>query len=46
MTQSHDSSDDLTRFLDIDEIVFRALFRERNASDDDLNVNEIEKKTS
>jgi hypothetical protein len=46
MTQSHDFFDDLMRFLDIDEIIFRALFRERNASDDDLNMNEIEEKTS
>jgi hypothetical protein len=46
MTHLHDSSDDLTRFFDIDEIVFRAFFRERNASNDDFDVNEIEEKES
>jgi hypothetical protein len=46
MTQSHDSSDDLMRFFDIDEIIFRALFRERSASNDDSDVNEIEEKAS
>jgi hypothetical protein len=46
MTQSHDFFDDLIYFLDIDEIIFRVLFRERNASDDDSDVNEIEEKTS
>jgi hypothetical protein len=46
MTQSHDFSDDLMRFLDIDEIIFRALFRERSASDDDSDVDEIEEKTA
>jgi hypothetical protein len=46
MTQQHDFSDDLICFFDIDEIIFRALFRERNASDDDSNVNEIEERTS
>jgi hypothetical protein len=46
MTQSHDFSDDLMRFLDIDEVIFRALFRERSASDDDSGVDEIEEKTA
>jgi hypothetical protein len=46
ITQSHDSSNDLMRFSDIDEIIFWILFRERNASNDDSNVNEIEEKTS
>ncbi len=46
MTQSHDFSDDMKRFFDINKIIFRAFFRERNASNDDLNVNTIEKKTS
>jgi hypothetical protein len=46
MTQSHDLFDDLICFLDTDEIIFQALFRERSASDDDSDVNEIEKKAS
>jgi hypothetical protein len=46
MTQSHNFSDDLMRFFDIDEIIFRAFFRERDASDDDSDVNEIEERTS
>jgi hypothetical protein len=46
MTQSHDFFNDLTHFFDIDEIIFQVLFRERSALNDDLDVNEIEKKTS
>jgi hypothetical protein len=46
MTQLHDFSDDLICFLDTDEVIFRVLFRERSASDDDSNVNKIEEKTS
>jgi hypothetical protein len=46
ITQSHDFSNDLTRFFDIVEIIFRALFRERDALNDDFDVNKIEKKIS
>ncbi len=46
MTHSHDFFYDLTRFFDVIEIIFRALFRERNASNDDFDVNEIEEKIS
>jgi hypothetical protein len=46
IAHSHESSDDLTRFFDAIEIISLALFRERNASDDDSDVNEIEEKIS
>jgi hypothetical protein len=46
MTQSHDFFDDLICFFNIDEIIFRVLFRERSASNDDSDVNEIEEKAS
>jgi hypothetical protein len=46
IAHSHESFDDLTRFFDAIEIIFLALFRERSASDDDSDVNEIEEKIS
>jgi hypothetical protein len=46
IAHSHESFDDLTRFFDVIEIIFLALFRERNASDDDFDVNEIEERIS
>ncbi len=46
IAHSHESSDDLTRFFDVIEIIFLAFFRERNASDDDFDANEIEERIS
>jgi hypothetical protein len=46
IAHSHEFFDDLTRFFDAIEIIFLALFRERNAFVDDFDVNEIEKKIS
>jgi hypothetical protein len=46
IAHSHEFFDDLTRFFDVIEIISLALFRERNASDDDFDVNEIEEKIS
>ncbi len=46
IAHSHEFADDLTRFFDVIEIVSLDLFRERNASDDDFDVNEIEERIS
>jgi hypothetical protein len=46
MTQSHKFSANLTCFADADKKEARALFRERDASNDDSNVIEIEEKQS
>jgi hypothetical protein len=46
IAHSHEFSDDLTRFFDAIEIIFLALFRKRNAFDDDFDVNEIEERIS
>jgi hypothetical protein len=46
IAHSHESFDDLTRFFDVIEIIFLTLLRERNASDDDFDVNEIEERVS
>jgi hypothetical protein len=46
IAHSHEFLDDLTRFFDAFEIISLALFRERSASDDDFDVNEIEEKIS
>jgi hypothetical protein len=46
IAHSHEFFDDLTRFFDVIEIIFLAFFRERNAFDDDFDVNEIEKRIS
>jgi hypothetical protein len=46
IAHSHEFFDDLTRFFDVIEIISLALLRERNAFDDDFDVNEIEEKIS
>jgi DNA-binding NtrC family response regulator len=46
IAHSHEFSDDLTRFFNVIEVIFLTLFRERNAFDDDFDVNEIEEKVS
>jgi hypothetical protein len=46
IAHSHEFSDDLTRFFDVIEVIFLILFRERNAFDDDFDVNEIEERIS
>jgi hypothetical protein len=46
IAHSHESFDDLTRFFDAIEIISLALFRERDAFDDDSDVNEIEERIS
>jgi hypothetical protein len=46
IAHSHEFFDDLTRFFDVIEIIFLTFLRERDAFDDDFDVNEIEKKIS
>jgi hypothetical protein len=46
IAHSHEFFDDLTRFFNVIEIISLILLRERNAFDDDFDVNEIEKRIS
>ncbi len=46
IAHSHKFFDDLTRFFNVIEIISLIILRERNASDDDFDANEIEEKIS
>jgi hypothetical protein len=46
IAHSHEFFDNLTRFFDVIEIISLILFRERDAFDDDFDVNEIKERIS